>query len=181
MKRTNRLAAVLSLVVLALASAGCSSLQLTTDYNPRTDFSKYRTFTIREGAKSKNPVARRSAEYAVQTALEKQGLKMVDDGADLLIYGHFVLSQDVQFDSFGYGMAGWYGPVYGGPVVTTATVIPVGTLVIDLVDARSKDLVWRGVVKDEISTSLYPEEREKKAIRIAEELFRNFPPKPKKG
>jgi hypothetical protein len=58
--------------------------------------------------------------------------------------------------------------------------IPVGTVMIDLVDAKKKELVWRGIVKDEISTELYPEEREKKAIRIAKELFAGYPPAPKK-
>ena len=69
---------------------------------------------------------------------------------------------------------------YYGSAVTTARVIPVGTLVLDLVDASTKKLVWRGVVKDEIDTELYPEEREKKAIAVAKQLFAEYPPGGKK-
>jgi len=73
-------------------------------------------------------------------------------------------------------MVGWNGYAWGGPGMTTATVIPIGTIVVDLVDAKTKNLVWRGVVKDELDRDLYPEEREKKAIEIAKKLFADFPP-----
>ncbi len=166
---------------LALGMAACSTLELNTDYNPGTDFSKFRTFSFMEGEKPKNPVARRSVEYAVTLALEGKGLKNVETGGDLLIYGHFVKDEKIQVESYGYGTTGWYGWGWGGGVTTTTVRrIPVGTLLLDLVDAKAKGLVWRGLVKDEISTELYPEEREKKAIRIAKELFAGYPPKPKK-
>lgn len=167
--------------VVALGMTACSTLELNTDYVPGTDFTKYRTFSFMEGEKPRNPVARRSVEYAVTLALEAKGLKNVDAGGDLLIYGHFVTEEKLQIDSYGYGTGGWYGWGWGGGVTTTTVRrIPVGTVLIDLVDAGAKTLVWRGMVKDEISTELYPEEREKKAIRIAQELFAGYPPKPKK-
>lgn len=169
------------MAALALGMAACSTLELNTDYNPGTDFAKYRTFSFMEGAKPKNPVSRRSVEYAVGMALEGKGLKNVETGGDLLIYGHFVLDEKLVVDTYGYGSVGWYGYGWGGGVTTTTVrQIPVGTIVIDLVDAGSKGLVWRGIVKDEISTTAYPEEREQKAIKVARELFANYPPTAKK-
>jgi hypothetical protein len=160
---------------LALGLAACSTLELNTDYTPGTDFSKYKTFEFRPAAEPKNKVAARSVTYAVGMALEAKGLKEVEKGGDLLIYGHFVLDEKMQFDTWGYTTVGWYGYGYG-TAATTVRRIPVGTLVLDLVDASSKALVWRGIVKDEISTELYPEEREKKAIGIAKQLFEGYPP-----
>jgi hypothetical protein len=166
---------------LALGMAACSTLELNTDYNPATDFSKYRTFRFGEGAKPRNPQAARSVRYAVSQALEGKGLKEVETGGDLLIYGHFVQDEKFQVETYGYYATGWYGYGWGGTVgTTTVRRIPVGTLVLDLVDASTKNLAWRGIVKDEISQDLYPEEREKKAIGIARDLFANYPPKPKK-
>ena len=166
---------------LALGITACSTLELNTDYNPGTDFAKYRTFSFMEGEKPANPVARRSVEYAITTALEGRGLKNVETGGDLLIYGHFVRDEKIQVESYGYGTYGWYGYGWGGGVTTTTVRrIPVGTIMIDLVDAKEKALVWRGIVKDEISTTAYPEEREQKAIKVARELFAGFPPAPKK-
>jgi hypothetical protein len=164
------------LLAAAVSALGCSTLELGSDFDPRTDFSIYKTFDFKEGSKPRNAVARRSVEYAIQTALEGRGLEYVENGASLDIFIHFVLDTEIRFETYGYGTAGWYGWGWGGGTVTTARAIPVGTLLIDLVDARSKALVWRGIVKDEISTTLYPEEREKKAIGIARELFAKFPP-----
>jgi hypothetical protein len=164
---------------LALAAAACSTLELNTDYTPGTDFGKYRTFEFRPAAQPKNPVAARSVSYAVGQTLEAKGMKEVAQGGDLLIYGHFVRDEKLQFDTYGYTTVGWYGWGYS-PAVTTARVIPVGTLLIDLVDASTKKLVWRGMVKDEIDAQLYPEEREKKAIGIAKQLFADYPPGSKK-
>ncbi len=166
--------------VVALGLAACSTLELNTDYNPGTDFTAYRTFSFREGEKPRNPVARRSVEYAVTLALEGRGLQNVETGGDLLIYGHFVADEKIRIDSYGYGTYGWYGYGWGGGVTTTTvTKIPVGTVVIDLVDAKKNELVWRGIVKDQISSTPEPEERERKAIEIAKELFAGFPPKAK--
>jgi hypothetical protein len=167
-------------LVAAVSSLGCSTLQVGSDFDPRTDFSSYKTFDFKEGSKPKNAQARRSVEYAIQTALEGRGLKGVDSGGSLDIFVHFVLDTEIRYETYGYGTVGWYGWGWGGATVTTARAIPVGTLLIDLVDSRSKALVWRGLVKDEISMTLNPEEREKKAIGIAKQLFENFPPT-KKG
>lgn len=164
----------------ALGLAACSTLELNTDYTPGTDFSKYRSFEFRPAAQPKNPVASRSVAYAVGQALETKGMKEVEKDGDLLIYGHFVRDEKMQFDTYGYTTVGWYGWGWYGSAVTTARVIPVGTLLIDLVDASTKKLVWRGMVKDEIDTELYPEEREKKAIGIAKELFADYPPSGKR-
>ena len=149
----------LSVLLAVAALLGCSSLELGSDYDPATDFSRYRTFDFKEGSKARNPVARRSVEYAIQTALDAR----------------------IEYDTYGYGTGGWNGWGWGGAYVTTARAIPVGTVLIDLVDPKSRVPVWRGIVKDDISTSLEPEEREKKAIGIARQLFESFPPVRKKG
>lgn len=165
------------LAALALGAVACSTLELNTDYSPGTDFSKYRTFTYKGGTTPANPVAARSAEYAITLALEGRGLKAAEAGGDLHVYAHFVLEKKLEVETYGYGTAGWYGMAWGGTVATTRVrSIPVGTVVVDLVDAKANGLVWRGVVKDEISTTAEPEEREKKAIEVARKLFAGFPP-----
>jgi len=62
---------------------------------------------------------------------------------------------------------------------TTVTQIPVGTLLIDLVDAKKKELVWRGVASDTLNTdpNRTAEDREKKLRAVAAEMFAGYPPK----
>lgn len=163
-------------IATVAATLGCSSLKLSTDYDREVDFKAYKTFSFKEAAKPRNPVARRSVEYAVGMALEGRGLKQVEKDGDLSIFGHFVVDQRTQIDSYGYSMTGWYGWNWGVAAPTEVRTIPVGTLLLDLVDSKTNKLVWRGLVNDDISTSIEPEEREKKAIKIAKDLFANFPP-----
>ena len=63
-----------------------------------------------------------------------------------------------------------------GPVTTTTTVrrYTQGTLVIDIWDTRTNDLLWRGTVTDIISDN--PEKNEKKMKKAMEKLFKKYPP-----
>ena len=47
----------LATLALVVAAFGCSTLEISTDYAPGTDFSKYKTFTIKQGAPPKNQIA----------------------------------------------------------------------------------------------------------------------------
>ena len=60
---------------------------------------------------------------------------------------------------------------------TTVTEIPTGMLVVDLVDEAKDVAVWRGIAKDQISTSATPEERNQKVNEVFAQLFAGFPPK----
>lgn len=174
--KPSRLAA-LALVVVAL---GCSTLQISTDYAPGTDFSKYQTFTIKEGNPPKNQIAADRVKGALVAALEAKGFKSVPEGGDLNVFTHFQAGKETQLNTTGYGYGGWGGwrwGGYGGMQTTTVQEIPTGTLVVDLVDAKSNNAVWRGIAKDEISTSATPEERNRKIADVFAALFESFPPK----
>jgi hypothetical protein len=76
-----------------------------------------------------------------------------------------------------YASAGWYGWRWGGGVATTTvSEIPVGTIVIDVVDGAAKQLVWRGWGKDDVTSRRSPEEAEEYARSVMAKLFENFPP-----
>lgn len=173
-----------ALAAFAIVAAGCSTLEINTDYAPGTDFSKYKTFTLKHGNAPKNAIAVERLELALTNALAARGLKQVPEGGDLVMVPHMSLGKDVQLSSYGYG--GWGGWRYGGygygggMQTTTVQEIPTGTLVVDLVDAKSATAVWRGMAKDQISTTASPDERQKKADDVARELFANFPPGSKK-
>ena len=74
------------------------------------------------------------------------------------------------------GYMPWWG-VWGGGigVGARATDIKIGTMMVDIVDARLKRMVWRGKVdiemKDDIKRSL------DRVMGAIEDMFRNFPPR----
>lgn len=171
----------LATLALAITAVACSTLVVNTDYAPGTDFSKYKTFTLKPGAKPSNPIAAERFAQSLGNALAARGLKQVPEGGDLNVFAHFSLGKQTQLDTYGYG--GWGGWGYGGMggmQTTTVREIPTGSLVIDLVDSKTNTAVWRGTAKDEISTTATPEERQKKGDLVAQKLFENYPPQAKK-
>jgi hypothetical protein len=73
----------------------------------------------------------------------------------------------------GYGYRGW-GGMGMGSATTTESEYQVGTLVVDIFNANSKQLVFRGAASDEISDK--PEKNVKKVEKAAAKMFKDFPP-----
>ena len=63
---------------------------------------------------------------------------------------------------------------------TTVRDILVGTLVIDIADAKKGQLAWRGMGVKEVNTQANPEKRDKSINEAAKKIFKNYPPKVKK-
>ena len=79
------------------------------------------------------------------------------------------------FYSGGYGGYGWRGRGGGmGTATTTESEYLVGTLVVDIFDAKTKALLFRGIAQDEISDK--PDKNIKKIDKAANKMFKNFPP-----
>ena len=83
------------------------------------------------------------------------------------------------YGGWGGGFGGWGGPWggWGGPAVTRVEQIPVGTLVVDVYDTRSKQLVFRGVATANVSRHADTNTR-KQNIAI-DKIFKKFPTKSK--
>ena len=75
----------------------------------------------------------------------------------------------VNVDTFGYGWG-----MAGGPTSTTMNIheISVGTLLVDLVDAKSKQLVWRGIASGAVGVTISQEDMDD----VAKRVFAGFPP-----
>jgi hypothetical protein len=85
---------------------------------------------------------------------------------------HASVGKELRIDADTWG---YHGRWRGGWGTTTVNVseIPVGTLVVDLVDAGTKQLVWRGVANQTLASN--PEKSEKKINKVVKKLFKKFP------
>ena len=87
---------------------------------------------------------------------------------------HARLSAETQVVSYdpgwGYGWGVW------GPSYTEVYQIPVGTILVDLVDAKAREAVWQGRANGYIATDRTNEQREEKLIAIIAEMFAGYPP-----
>ena len=75
----------------------------------------------------------------------------------------------------GYGMGG--GLRWGGMATAQSTTINVGTLVLDLYDPSTKQLVWTGNATKTIDPSSSQEKNQKNLDKAMAKLLKNYPPK----
>ncbi len=180
MKKASLVAAIGTIFI----AVGCSTLETKYDYDPRTDFSQYNTFAWARAPKevigspqakllADNPLLDKRIKNGVTDQMVNKGFKLDDSRPDLLIVYHVGLANRVNVSNWGYR----YGP-YWGPGRVDVYGYREGTLIIDFVDAKKKELVWRGIAqKDLTEMSGSPEEREKDLNKIIERLLSPFPPK----
>lgn len=79
----------------------------------------------------------------------------------------------------GWGRAGMRGGMRGGmggmgASTTTVNKYNVGTLVLDMWDAKEHRLVWRGIASDTLSKD--PKKNAKTIDQAAQKLFEKYPP-----
>lgn len=174
MQRTTSVIVISALAVLATA---CSSMRVRTDFDSAVDFGSYASMAAFEipakrhrGPEMSELVDRRIAA-AIASELAGKGLHSTSPrDADLLVTFTTAVRRRVTVDH-----AGWYGyrgPHWHGGMVRVSSY-PEGSLVIDIVDRRSRELVWRGVGEGAF-TSMNPSD-ETVRTRVAR-ILKSFPP-----
>ena len=165
------LLAVLSLIATVLAAQDVR-------YNsmPGTDFSKYHTYkwVAIEGASHPNQIMDAEIKQAVDSQLATKGLTKTDsDKADVYVGYQIAVDQEKQWN--GYGMGG--GIRWGGMATATSSTISVGTLVLDLYDPTTKQLVWTGSATKSLDPGSNQQKNEKNLNKAMAKLLKNYPPK----
>ena len=107
--------------------------------------------------------------------MKAKGFQKVGGSPQIYATYHISTQDKKQFvtDSFGYG----YGPRWGGGMGTSTTRqvdYTVGTLVVDLWDASTKKLVWRGTATKTVSDD--PSKSEKNINEAMAKIFEAYPP-----
>jgi uncharacterized protein DUF4136 len=164
--------------MLGLFAMAAQAQQVKTDYDRSANFGQYKTYSW-EQVKTKNALDVDRIKSAVNTALAAKGWRQVDSGGDVSIIA-IEMTQDQQtlntfYDGFGGGW-GWrrFGGGGFGEATTTTETYQVGTLVIDLFDAKTKQLLWRGSSSDTLSNN--SNKNIKNLDKGVEKMFKKFPP-----
>jgi hypothetical protein len=176
MKGSRRLALAATSVLVA-GLVACSTVQVSTDYDPAANFSQYKTFSFMPMGKIDSITAGR-IETAITLALQARGLQKAPATGDLQISVRARRSHEKVITSVGYGGYGWGRGWRGGMGTTTVQNVPVGTLVVDLVDASANKLVWQGMATDTIDPSSTGREKQDELNSAMAKLFAGYPPTP---
>lgn len=163
-------------LICALFCAGLACAQkITIEFDQGADFTKYKTFAIRDGQlNSKNPalnseLVKKQIEGDIGRQLTARGLQIASGRTDLNVFYRFGSARKAEIERY---PAGWRG------LGTRVVRVPYteGTLVIDLRDPATRSLVWRGIASEEKSDASKIQGKLDDMVRKALE---KYPPKPK--
>ena len=175
----------MALAAGVLAMAGCAA-GITRDYNPSVQFSQYRTFAMvsRPDSMSHQLVDDRIRED-VAFQLRRKGLTQTRrDQADLFVgYGIVDRTHREVYQS------GWpWGPAWGWRYYRWGVAWPVdtqreinrytdGTVVVSLVDAKTRRVVWQGQAADVLRLPVgNPDKASDQLSQAVARIFAKFPP-----
>jgi hypothetical protein len=168
-------------IAAVLALAGCSDIEVTTSQDPKTDFSKIRSWAWYETINNDAPdpdlseLARRRIKNCIQSELEARGYSWGPaDQADMLVKWVAVAGGSVELAPVGFRF-GVDDPLTRGPT-TGPPNLSEGSLVIDVLSNQSpRKVIWRGVAEATVNRSLPDEERQERIRLAVAKTFASFP------
>ncbi|PYX87901.1 MAG: DUF4136 domain-containing protein [Acidobacteria bacterium] len=179
MKPIARTAVSTLLFLVALGTA--LAQQVKTDFDHHANFSQYKTYSW-EDIKPANSLWDARIKNAVDAQLTAKGWTQVPSGGDVCIVAikttQTQRSLQTFYDGFGGGWR-WRGFGGMGESTTTEQDYKEGTLVVDMYDAKTKQLVWRGSAEDTLSNKA--EKNEKNLDKGVAKMFKKFPPEAAKS
>jgi hypothetical protein len=175
--RKMRIAAFATCVWLILIGTMALAQSVTYDYDRAANFSNYKTYAWTRGTELTDELNHARVVRAIDAALVAKGLARVEPSADpdVLVAYHASFDKKLEITGTTHG----WGPFgLGGDRTGLARVEPivVGTLVVDISDARTNAIVWRSLASSDIRPNDKPETREKKITKATEKMFKNYPP-----
>ena len=161
-------------LILCVAVAALAQ-DIQFDYDRAANFSAYKTYrwVDYQAVAPGDQLLDKDIKRAVDEQLAAKGLQRVEAGGDLLVGYQAGISQEKQFDGFGFGPREWGG--WGSGQVSTST-IDMGKLVVGLFDPANKQLVWRGSASKTLDISKDPDKNYRNLQKAVARLFRNYPP-----
>lgn len=164
-----------------------SAQQVRANWSKDAPFAQYKTYEWVPSEATNHPFYRQYVgEYVNYALTKKKGLQQVTaaQNPDLYVTYHFTTRDVMDWNTYGYGFGpGWGGWGWGGwggmsYYQTRPTPRVIGFLTIDLIDARTRKIVWRGeAMQDDVTKSGNAEEKQ-----IAHSVYKmidRYPPKMK--
>ena len=168
--------------VLLLVLASCSSVKVYSDYDKQVDFTPYKTYAFHKNGIDKAEISdldKKRILHAIDETMSAKGFTK-SDNPDLLISFFTKEREEVNVNQFnagwGYGWGwGWNPFLWGGNTMVTRHTE--GSLYIDIIDAKKKELIWQGE-----GEGVLTKDRDKKEDLIKEfvsKILEQYPPQKK--
>lgn len=171
---------LLSAGLLLIAAAAWAST--STDYDHNVSFANLKTYSWGK-VETQNSIWDERVKDAIDGQLAAKGWTQIPSGGDVVVNAFGKTKPEHTINTFydGFGGGGWGWRRFGGGVgggfgesTTTVDTYKVGTVVVDMFDPNTKNLIWRGVATDTLSNN--PDKDTKKLDGEINKLFKHFPP-----
>jgi len=187
--RVFRVTSISALLLFAVAAV--FGMSAKSDFEKSFDFNQLHTFEFKTDRASDDPLSTNTLEAgriqnALAAQLEANGFSQSSDSPDFIVAFYSRTKEKSQIQSSGFGGRGFgfgrgFGWGYGipyrarwrygfGPDIWTTTYTQ-GCVMADIIDTRTNDLVWRGVVKDTVNGI---GQSEKQANQAAKDLVKQL-------
>ena len=166
------------LLAVAWATLPAGAQKVHVDFDHACNFSRYQTYRWAPSAPGQelNPLMQERVAGFIEEALAARRLKREDKAGDLLVSYQTRTEELPQYTTFTNGTGPGWGWGWGSSVaVTTVQPVLLGTLVVDLTDARQNRLVFQGVATTTVSPK--PQHNTKKLASAVRKIFDKYPPR----
>ncbi len=172
------------LAVPLFVLSACATVSVGADHDPGVRFDQYRTFgweasdglPVGDPRLDNNPFFDSRVRAAAELELSAKGLRLVKQSPDLLIHYHASVRQRVDVierdERRGYSMT-------HHSQSSSVVEFEEGTLILDVADAKSKRILWRGWAQTDVGGLLdRPRDMEKRIGESMRLMVTSFPRTP---
>lgn len=172
-------AAFLSLALLA----GCSGYHVTYDYDVTASYGRYKTFdyyTSKKGTGGTTGLMDKRVRASVEKELQAKGFVMETKADPDFLVTYYPIVQERKVRTTTHLGWGWgFRPVYGrmGTSVSQVRKHKEGTIVIEIVDFKSNQMIWQGAAAGALTGLTNPEDADEVVTRAVRDILAKFPPR----
>ena len=159
---------ITALALAALTAGVVYAQHVTTDSDPAAPFATYKTYAWTPGTASDVSLTEQRIHNGVNAQLQGKGMTQVESNPNVFVATHVTTHTVPQVMADGFGPWG-----FGGGMATVQTYTE-GSLIVDLYDASTKKMVWRGVATATVSSK--PEKNAAKIDKSLMKMFERYPP-----
>jgi hypothetical protein len=176
-------------LVLGLLLTACMNYNVRYDYDSRANYSSFKTFDWYassrlgkdKGQKVDNPIMDRRVAAAVEQELATRGFKRESTADPDFLVTYYPIYQEKRYMTAQHvGWGTWGFRPFGIGISTTTRqehVYKEGTLVLEIVDFKTNQLVWKAAAEGALTELRNPEDADEVVNRAVRQMLERFPPK----
>jgi hypothetical protein len=178
------------MAIMLLGLTGCSTMTSHADWDTSANFRTLKTYAWAPGQQPRtgdpridnNSFLDQRVRQAVDNTLTTRGYLKTNSNPDFWVSYQAAIEEKLSATTMpAYGYLTPYGSdLYDYSAwsedATMITQYDEGSLIIDVADAKTKKLIWRGTVSDVVDPAKSPEKRQQKINKAVAQAFENFPP-----